>query len=197
MNRILLFISLLSVGILAGCHKDNTPGRSNAVVVKLASKVKAENVEVATDGTYTYTLNTLFHGYRYRIPEKYSKDMGLFCAFYFFREQLDPGLWPDHAPFVTIETFEYKDVEYTHFEQIVDRICIDGLDEALGLGTVMDIPLEQGKYNGGNDTVASVSISVTKVKLNHAIFDIVITTKAGDTISIYSDSPSSWFISPV
>ena len=72
-------------------------------------------------------------------------------------------------------------------------IYINGLDEMLGLGTNLVIPMNQGKYEGGNDLIQDVQIQsykfATYINKNgdqnrDADIRILITSKAGDELLI-------------
>ena len=92
---------------------------------------------------------------------------------------------------VEINGYHYNGIDYNEPGQVVDQIRINGLDESLGLGTSLIIPMQQGKYKGGNELIKDVRIksytfsSYSGVHLNKdADINVVITSTTGYVITI-------------
>ena len=92
---------------------------------------------------------------------------------------------------VEINGYHYNGIDYNEPGQVVDQIRINGLDESLGLGTSLIIPMQQGKYKGGNELIKDVRIksytfsSYSGVHLNKdADINVVITSTTGYIITI-------------
>ena len=102
---------------------------------------------------------------------------------------------PETEPIVYIEGFRHAGTDYTKPGQLIDRIYLLGLDESLGLGENLDIPLNQGKYEGGNKLIKDVRIDHYQFETDITTFlgeknkeakiDIVITSMAGDILIIH------------
>ena len=77
--------------------------------------------------------------------------------------------------------------------ETISRINIYGLSSSLGLGEELSIPLNCGKYEGGNEIVNSVllkTIVFGRIMENDRVdtkgeIDILITTKKGDEVKIF------------
>ncbi len=98
---------------------------------------------------------------------------------------------PENTPLLIIEQRIYISHHYDETltgDQIVERICINGLDESLGLGSTLDIPMHQGQYTGKNELVKTVQLGVFHMpesEDDYLSFQIMITTVKGDRINIH------------
>ncbi len=181
MKSIRISLSMLMiVAALSSCEKmaiDNTYG--NALIIRSA---RADNI------VDTYSIGSAYHGG--------GSVVGL--DYVYFRIKLYPEKYsspPD--PFVnTIVEIngncgsrkEVKDLR-----EWVDQIVINGLDESLGLGSRLDIPMNHGVYEGDNEKIREVSVKSCKLatykdypKTQNKDCDIYIVIKstAGDVITI-------------
>ena len=166
------------------CVQTLTPSR-----IKLAALTKSDNGIRKPDGSIVYSIGSVFVGGGVANPSKGSSHR---CHFY--QEKFTEGPnWDEVDALVTIYGFRYRDVEYTQPGQYIDQIYINGIDESLGLGTIISIPMEQGQYKGGNALVSDVRIvsyqfssyNQAEDTLNSdANIHIVITTKQGDVITL-------------
>ena len=83
-------------------------------------------------------------------------------------------------------------IDYDNLPQYIHEISIWSLDESLGLGRNLRIPMERGEYKGGNDLIETVIINSFKmptsvdneVQLDDCNFNIYIKAKSGTIISI-------------
>ena len=111
----------------------------------------------------------------------------------FFQEKLTlESDWNDVKLVASINGFWHTGVDYTNPGRCIDEINLHNLDESLGLGSSIKIPMNQGKYEGGNEKIKSVVILSYKFSSytgdtpnKDADIRIFITTKAGDTITIH------------
>jgi hypothetical protein len=170
-----LTVALLLGFCLTGCNAwldiDDTHG--NAVVF---------------NRTLVHPIGSVFVGGGVADPNKGSSHQ---CHFYREKYTSPPKL--DKAqPVVGIYGFRHTGTDYTEPGQYIDRIAIGGLDEAQGLGTSLLIPLNQGKYEGGNDLIRDVRI-LSYTFGDDADIQIVIKTTAGDILSIrYVHDKTQW-----
>ena len=100
---------------------------------------------------------------------------------------------PENTPLLIVEQRIYQGLNYDETltgDQIVERICINGLNESLGLGSTLDIPMHQGQYTGKNELVKNVQLGVFHMpdyeenEENYLSFNITITSIKGDKINI-------------
>ena len=178
-------ISLLSVLLMGCCLMGCQMGEfgpedahGNALVVKPANAKK---------GTLVYPIGSVFAGGAVAEPEKGSSHRS-----HFYREKFEKGpRWDKVEALVEIYGFHHNGIDYKEPGQVVDQIKINGLDESLGLGTSLNIPMEQGKYKGGNELIKDVRIksyTFSSYSEGHqnkdADINIVVTSKTGDIITI-------------
>lgn len=176
-------ISILLVGCcLVGCERREFGidyVDVNALVVKPASKANA----------LVYTIGSVYVGGGTANPSEGSSHRS-----HFYHEKFadNPNRTGVEA-LVTIRGFRHNGVDYTLPGQFIDQILINGLDESLGLGSPLYIPMNQGKYEGGNEQIKDVQIkSYSFASYNEqeghqnrdADINIVITSTAGDFITI-------------
>lgn len=188
--RIAAFAALMAL-LLSGCEKVNSDENAvkDALTIKPAALTKSDNGVKMQDGTVVYSIGSVFVGGGVADPSKGSTHR---CHFY--QEKFTEGPnWDEVAALVSIWGFRYTGVEYTQPGQYIDHIYINGIDESLGLGSYLSIPMEQGKYKGGNELISDVRIvsyqfssyNQAQGNLNSdANIHIVITTKAGDIITL-------------
>lgn len=176
-KMIILFFTLL-LACLPGCgtlHVDEDG--INALIV---TPYRFSNSD---GGNLIYPIGSAFAGGSI-LPEKGSSHR---CRFYRKNYSTGPD-WFETEPLVAIEGFEHKDIEYTKPGQQIDRIYIYGLDDSLGLGTSLAIPMNQGKYEAGNPMIRNVKINAYQLSPDKntkgASIDIVITSMAGDVIQL-------------
>lgn len=189
--NIFLFAALL-LACLTGCETlDINKENQNALVIKPSRHTNVDPSALTKEGTLIYTLGSVFVWGGINVEKGLSSSM---CEL-FRGEYSQHPLWDVEEALVVIETTRYGDVEYTKPGQMIDMIHIIGLDESLGLGTVLSIPMNQGKYEGGNELIKSVSINSYRLNIVDLSFggdktpkvniDIVISSKAGDVINIH------------
>ena len=186
------FLAAMLTVCLGGCGKDG-PDKDfrNALVVSTASSAQATRAGNggASDGkTFVFPIGSVFVGGAIADPS-----MGSSHRCHFYTEKFTEGpRWDEVDALVTIYGFRYKGVEYTKPGQYIDSISILLPEEVRGLGTLIYIPMEQGQYKGGNESIRDVRINSYQFStcydyynLNKdADIDIVITTTAGDRISL-------------
>ena len=191
-------IALLAVSLitcLTGCDKFGSGPENkykDALVVKTVKSsvaTRADNGMVSKDGTYVFPIGSVFVGGAIAEPSKGSSHR---CHFYTEKFTEGPN-WDDVPCLVYIGGFRWKDVEYTKPGQYIDYIVLNFPNEIPGLGTLIRIPMEQGKYNGGNELIKNVKINsyqfasfvdYSGAQNKDADIDIVITTTAGDKLSL-------------
>lgn len=188
--RIAAFAALMAL-LLSGCEKVNSDENAlkDTLTIKPAALTKSDNGVKMQDGTVVYSIGSVFVGGGVADPSKGSTHR---CHFY--QEKFTEGPnWDEVAALVSIWGFRYTGVEYTQPGQYINHIYINGIDESLGLGSYLSIPMEQGKYKGGNELISDVRIvsyqfssyNQAQGNLNSdANIHIVITTKAGDIITL-------------
>lgn len=177
---------------LMGCEKgvfgpDNANG--NALIIKPAKATKADGGSFTKDGTLVYTIGSVFVGGGTADPSKGSSHR---CHFY--QEKFTEGpRWDRVEALVTIYGFRHTGTEYNLPGQVIDQIIINGLDESLGFGACLNIPMNQGKYKDGNELIKDVQIKSYKFasyidyeghQNKDADINIVITSTAGDIITL-------------
>lgn len=174
--RVNVLVIILSFCCLMGCDRMQSGNTDdNALVVEPAGK--------------TYPIGSVFVGGGIADPSEGSSHR---CHFY--QEKFEEGpLWNEVEALIEIYGFRHSGVEYSEAGQYVNQIIINGLDESLGLGSVLDIPMDQGMYEGGNDLIEGVQIISYKFasyigteenQNKDADINIVITTVSGSTITI-------------
>ena len=189
--NIFLFAALL-LACLTGCETlDINKVNQNALVIKPSRHTNVDPSVLTKEGTLVYTLGSVFVWGGHNVEKGLSSHV---CELFRGQYSQHPLLDVEEC-LVAIEATRYYDVEYTKPEQAIDMICIIGLDESLGFGTSISIPMNQGKYKGGNDLIKSVSINSYQLNIVDLSFggdktpkvniDIVISSKAGDVINIH------------
>lgn len=186
-----LYLFLLPIlFISSGCKHDDIHNydKDHSLTIYPA-RTKSDNGVHAEDGSIVYTIGSVFQGGGIVDPSKGSSHQ---CHFYKDKYTTGPKLNEVEA-LVEISGFHHIGVEYTKPGQIIDMILINGLDETLGLGTNLIIPMHQGKYEGGNELIQDVLIQSYKLATfinkngeqnKDADIRILITSKAGDVIII-------------
>lgn len=192
--RIALLATLLMAAV-AGCSKSDPDSEykiKDALTVKTVKTgvaTRADAGSVSKDGTYVFPIGSVFVGGAVADPSKGSSHR---CHFYTQKFSEGPR-WDEVQSLVYIGGFRWKDVEYTKPGQYIDYILLTFPEEIPGLGTTIQIPMEQGKYNGGNDLIKDVKINsyqfasyadYSGTQNKDSDIDIVITTAAGDKISL-------------
>ena len=136
-----------------------------------------------------------------------SSGSSLNLRYYFYKEHFDRLYNPVHTgeatPIVYISgPYELKEGETLDrlleiyddfvFPRFVENIVINDLDESLGLGRELSIPMRDGVYRGGNNLIDYVKInSFVPSQTNHPVLpdqysdmNIYIRCKSGTVISI-------------
>ena len=189
--RITLFIALLSLTLTAceniGFEIGET--RDNALTVKPAVGTRVDKGVQAKNGSLVYSIGSVFVGGGIADPS-----LGSSHRCHFYQEKFTTGpRWNEVEALVEIHGFRHNGVDYTKPGQYIDQILINGLDESLGLGNPLYIPMNQGRYEGGNDLIKDVRIqsyqfatyiNQTGDQNKDSDIRITITSKAGDTITI-------------
>lgn len=186
-------ISTLLIGCcLIGCENgvfDFYDADDNALIVKPAYATKADSGTLTKDGTLVYSIGSVFVGGAIANPEKGSSHR---CHFYQEKFAVGPR-WNEVEAIVEIYGFHHNGIDYNGPGQYIDQIIINGLDESLGFGDCLNIPMNQGKYEGANELIKDVMIKSYKfasynddegLQNKDADINIVITSTAGDIITI-------------
>lgn len=175
------------------CKKDDNntiePTIEKALIIKPAKSTKTESGISTKDGSVVYAIDSVFWGGSIVNPDEGSSHR---CHFFQKKANESPNLNKEKA-LIEIWGFKYSNRTYTEPGQYIDQIIINGLDESLGFGSCLNIPMDQGKYNGGNDLIKSVQIKSYKFasyidndghQNKDSDINIVITSKASDIITI-------------
>ena len=162
MKKSIAMVATLVAFCLVGCKKEN-PGNPSALTIKLAGNTEE----------FVYPIGSIYW------------DDGDFSSYetfaYRFYQEKNAARQDNYDFLLMITGRLYSQVEYTVLGQGIDSIYIKGLDESLRLGSEIFIPMEQGKYQNGNERIRDVRIN----SFFPSEVDIVITTMEGDVITIY------------
>lgn len=192
MRHNITLLSILLMGCcLFGCEKgvSDTDDNGNAVVVTPAAATKADSGTLTKNGDFVYSIGSVFVGGGIADPSEGSSHR---CHFY--KEKFTEGPnWDEVEALVEIYGFRYNGVDYQESWQCIDEIIINGLDESLGFGPRLHIPMNQGEYQGGSELIKDVKIKSYRFasyidyqghQNKDADINIVITSTAGDIITI-------------
>lgn len=186
MKNKVLFFSLLLLSCLCGCEPLNiNRDLQNALTIKPAKGSQVDARLLSKKGTVVVSIGSAFLGGG--IPD-ISEGASHRCHFYHetYPEGYDLG---NAEAMVWIDGFYHNGVEYTNPGQQIDVIYILGIDESLGLGTNLIIPMNQGVYEGKNKLIRDVQINSYQLPSDYnakdSNIDIVITSTAGDVINIH------------
>ena len=197
MRRLSFFLFALAFTVgFASCNEtiawpdDDDDFLNQELVVKSAdgTEVKTTN-KLAVGSKKSYPIGSVFVGGGVADPNKGSSHR---CHFY--QESFTEFPYcDDEAPLmIYISGFRYTGTEYTAPGQFIDFISIR-LDQSLGYGDSLLIPLNQGKYKSGCDLVKDVKINSYKFSTykedlytlnDDGKIDIRILLKDGTKISI-------------
>lgn len=131
---IYLLIVVLSTAFFAGCNKLDSPERNGIFV----------------NGVRKSALKSCFVGGGIADPSK-----GTSYRCHIYSEHLSEGPdWNEVQEKVFIGGFKYKRKEYGDTGDFIDHIFVR---DVASIGDLV-IPMNQGKYEGGNELVSSVSI---------------------------------------
>ena len=184
-------IILVLALILAGCNKQRFYDPNTKVLrITPANAASVNHNIISQEGIVIYPIGSAFVWGSILGP-----DEGTSYECLFYREELGGEPEEHEMPIVYLAGFRHPGTEYTSPGQQVDMISINGLDESLGLGDRLTIPMEQGIYKGGNDLIKDVQIlslkhstpkNVGSERFQNADADIniIIYSKAGDVIQI-------------
>ena len=117
------------------------------------TKVKTKN-KLAIGNKKSYPIGSAFSGGAVADPTKGSSHLYR-CYMEHFTECPNCS---EVKHLVLIKGFRHVGTKYTEPGQFVDFINII-LDSSLGYGELLEIPMNQGKYEGGNDLVKDVKIN--------------------------------------
>lgn len=177
MRQIVLLSTLLMGCLFWGCEK-----------VIIGPDIHGDEPIVATDtfsgtisknGNLVFSIGSVFVGGGTANPLEGSSHR---CHFYQEKFETGPN-WNEVEAIVEIYGFRHYGIEYNKPGQYIDQIRLNGLT----------IPMNQGKYEGGNELVKDVQIKSYKFasyidndghQNKDADINIVITSTAGDIITI-------------
>lgn len=192
MKKKTALISTLMIGFcLIGCKEsvlDQNDFEGNALIDEPVNASTADNGTLTMNGSLVYSIGSVFVGGAIANPEKGSSHR---CHFY--QEKFTEGpRWNEVEAIVEVYGFRHSGIDYNEQGQYIDQIIINGLDESLGFGARLDIPMNQGKYEGVNELIKDVRIKSFKFasyndegqQNKDADINIVITSTAGDNITI-------------
>lgn len=183
-----LLLSLLLLSCMCGCEALNINGnQQNALTIKPAKGSQVDTQLLSKKGKIVVSIGSAFRGGS--IPD-ISEGASEQCHFYHENYPEGYGDLGNAKPMVWIDGFFYHNgTEYTRPGQQIERIIILGLDESLGLGTNLTIPMNQGVYEGKNNLIRKVRINAyqlpSDIGAKDSNIDIDITSMAGDVISIH------------
>lgn len=191
-----LFLALL------GCTKEerfSDYAESNALIIKPAGMAKADGAIITREGIFVYPIQSVFVGGSSLIDYPDERIIGSHRSC-FYKEKYDFSLFRrETEPIVEMRGVMYKNVAYSRPGQKVNQIMINGIDESLGLGTNLDIQLNQGVYEGRNELIKDVRFNSYKFSSSSTShtkdcdIDIIITTVKGDVISIhFANEETHW-----
>ncbi len=188
MKNKVLFFSLLLLSCLCGCEPLNiNRDLQNALTIKPAKGSQVDARLLSKKGTVVVSIGSAFLGGGIA---DISEGASQHCHFY--HENYPEGYddLGNAKSMVWIDGFFYHNgVEYTKPGQQIERIMILGIDESLGLGTNLIIPMNQGVYEGKNKLIRDVQINSYQLPSDYnakdSNIDIVITSTAGDVINIH------------
>ncbi len=159
----LLSFALSFMVVFASCNEhlfwpDDEEGFLNQeLVIKNAdgTSMKTKN-KLAIGNKNSYPIGSAFWGGQ---GDAYDRGHSHWC--HLLSESLTEYLGEQIVEsLIIIDGFRYKGTEYTSTEQCINRMLIR-LDK-LGYGDVLEIPMNQGKYEGGSDLVKEVKINSYK-----------------------------------
>ena len=167
-NIIALFTVFLLAFSLAACHKSDPEG---AIVEK-------DNALVVNPGgngskAVTYPIKSVF---------RRSNELSSWTSVrYSFYQEAYTTYPRSDKPFILLSGRVHKGEELTDSVKYLDTITIQGLLRwSVKIGGDFTIPLEEGQYKGGNESVTEVRIESFCSPDTH----IVITTVEGDVLVI-------------
>lgn len=184
--NIFLFAVLL-LACLTGCetlnNDEETASYPNAIIIKPANPSRVDAGLLKKDGTVVYPIGSAFGSGGFYVPDF----MSHMCMFFRENYKVSPNRQDVEAAFA-IMAVEYFGVEYTKPGQQINELIISGLDESLGLGYSLRIPMKQGKYEGENSLIKDVRIDSYQratITDDNTYIHIVITSNAGDVIILH------------
>lgn len=150
---------------LAGCetlnNDEETVSYPNAIIIKLANPSLVDAGLLTKDGTVIYPIGSAFGGGGFYVPDYISHR-----CFFYKEKYTESPIRLDVAPAFAIYTIEYFGVEYTKPGQQIKEIGLAGIDNSLGLGYSLRIPMKQGKYEGENSLIKDVRIDSYQLATN-------------------------------
>lgn len=190
--NIFLFAALL-LACLTGCetlnNDEETVSYPNAVIIKPANPSLVDAGLLTKDGTVIYPIGSAFGDGGFYVPDYISSRCMFFGEKYTeWPLRLDVAAALDVAPAFAIHAVEYFGVEYTKPGQQINEIVLAGIDNSLGLGYSLSIPMKQGKYEGKNSLIKDVRIDSYQratITDDNTYIHIVITSNAGDVIILH------------
>ena len=176
MKKSLLGICIVLAIVSVSCNKEKTD--------IVTSPNCALVIRPPASSEIVYEIGSVFCGGSIGGPEISS----LRCRFYQERYSTCPRDNYDNY-LVSIAGLYHSNVDYTDTGQAITRIGIRNLNESLGLGPAISIPMEYGEYKGGNDLIEYVKINSFKYSNletgdSDSNINIYIRAKSGVVISI-------------
>ena len=179
MKKSLLGICIVLAIVSVSCNKEKTDiATTHNCALVIRPPASREIV---------YEIGSVFFGGATPNPWESS----LRCSFYQEKYSTcpkDPNDYYQNS-IVRVTGYMHKDVEYSDISQSIEGITIRKLDESLGLGPAINIPMEYGEYKGGNDLIEYVKINSFKYSNfetgdSDSNINIYIRAKSGLVISI-------------
>ena len=162
-------------GILTEAYWYNTDGiYENAISIKSIGE---------NDNVIIYSIGSVLEGSGTSDP-----NIGSSYRSHFYQEKYNKEYNIHYLkPLVLIQGCKYKGVRYTKPGQFIESISLRDIDNSFGLGSIIDISLNQGKYNGENPLVKDVHINSYKTSNggNNDYADINIAILLNDKRVIY------------
>lgn len=169
-----LFVVASIVCGLSACQKG--PSGSNDPVKNALTIQSPENARMVCN-----PIGSVFQGGSVLDSEEGILSSGI--RYEFYREEYNEFPKDGGNPMIEVRGVMHKNEQYTVPGQWITTIYLNGLDEALGLGSRVLIQMEQGKYKGGNEAIKDVQIQSYRTP----DFNMVIETTAGHVITILYD----------
>ena len=176
-NTLTIFAAALLACSITGCYKGSETVDTDYEVIENALVIKP------ADGSQPliYPLECVYQfGSAYANPENGQTGAALSYSFYSDSYTKYPvGV----NPVIRVNGVRFSDIDYTEPGQWISTILIWGIDQSW-LNALHYIPLEYGKFKGRNTMISDVRID----SFRHGEMVIVITTKAGDVVTLnYND----------
>ena len=162
MRRLILFfpVVLFALGLVSCKETFEWPADDEDFLNQELVITKSDGTEVRTKNKLaignkkSYPIGSVFAGGGVADPSK-----GASHRCHFYKEPFTEGPnWDQVNPIVSIRGFWHKGTDYKAPGQCIDFIGL-AMDQTLGYGDSLIIPMNQGKYEGGCDLVKDVKIN--------------------------------------